>query len=96
MGWSKQAECLSRYDELNGGLMDMLEYLFVFCTIPKIEIDSITSKVRAQWPNEVVALFNRHADKFQMIHWEWVVLPYERIKITLITSAHVKEFTWGE
>ena len=96
MSWSKQAECLSRYDKLNGGLMDLLEYLLVFCYIPKVEIDAVTTKVRDQWPNEIVALLNRHADTFQMLHWEWVILPNERIKITMITATHVKEFTWGE
>ena len=74
----------------------MLEYLLVFCTIPRVEIDAITTKVRSQWPNEMLALFQRNSGKFQMLHWEWTVLPHERIKITIITAAHVKEFTWGE
>lgn len=96
MGWHKKAECLARFDALNGGLLEVLEYLSVFCRVPDVEITAVTSKVRGQWPNEVIAILQRHAERFQMIHWEWVILPNERIKITLVTATHVKEFTWGE
>lgn len=36
------------------------------------------------------------SDKLSLVDWEWVILPTERMKLTIVTHNGVKEFTYAE
>lgn len=42
---------------------------------------------------EMYLLLVKLTDRFDLIDWEWVVLPKERMKLTIVTHNGVKEFS---
>lgn len=35
------------------------------------------------------------ADKLQLVDYEWSILPFERLKLTLVTNTQRKEFEYS-
>lgn len=91
----RQIECLTRYGALTANLEDVLEFLFHEKLASKDLIKA--TKQNADLPKEVEALLSSLAqnNKLQLLEYEWILLPVERIKITLITDNVSKEFTFN-
>ena len=47
-------------------------------------------------PAEFYVLLKNSGAKFHLISWEWVMLPVEIMKLTIVSHNGVKEFTWSE
>jgi predicted nuclease with TOPRIM domain len=92
---NKKIECIKRLIKLNSAYMEMCEWLVEQKLTTEQEVNSY-----ARLDERAEFLFNifEQADensKFQLVSWEWNILPQELIKITCVTDREVKEFSYG-
>lgn len=94
---NKKIECIKRLFDKNNCYMEMCEWFIDLGIITDQEV------VLNSRPDEKAKfIFNVLKEnsngvncKFQLVDWEWKILPIELIKITCITENEVKEFSFG-
>lgn len=91
----REIECLTRLQALTGQLGDIIDFLKLERLVSENEIKSLQQS--ADHPKEVQALLKalKDADKFQLIQYEWVLLPVEVINLTIITDQNTKNFVFN-
>lgn len=91
----KEIECIARLQSLSGNVDEILEFLLTekFITSEVVKATRISSDI----PREMQKLLSTlsSTDKFQLLEYEWTVLPVERIKIIIVTDRMSKEFTYN-
>jgi hypothetical protein len=92
---NKKIECIKRLIKKNNAYLEICEWLLERKLITDLQIESHTRlDERAQLIFNILEEAVERPD-FQMIDWEWQVLPLELIKITCITETEVKVFSYG-
>lgn len=90
-----EIECLDRLHGLTGLRDQILSFLVEESVITKDDTKTIfTSSNQSKATQE---LLNKLKQKnlIQLLEYEWVVLPVERIKVTIVTDRNSQEFTFG-
>ena len=92
---NKEIQCLIRLDELTPSYDSILEFLQDEDLISREESKGIRSS--SEIPKRIhtqLAVLSK-TNKLQLLEYEWVVLPIERIKIVIITDRNNKEFSYN-
>lgn len=91
----KEIECLNRLHSLNGSYEDIVQFLLQEEVVTASIVTALrqsSDQAKDMWST----LFNlRASGKFQLLEYEWHVLPVERINITVVTDKSKKEFTYN-
>jgi hypothetical protein len=91
----KQIECINRLDSLNGAISDIFEFLFQENLISRPEIKGMRSEPDTGKCLELFLAELSKNGKLQLLEYEWVVLPLERIKILIVTDKASRSFDFG-
>ena len=92
---NKKIECIKRLLKKNSAYNEMCEWFLEQKLTTDQEINSYTRlDERAQFIFNILEKANEDSN-FQMVDWEWSILPLELIKITCITHRDVKVFSYG-
>lgn len=92
---NKKIECIKRLFKKNRSYMEMCEFFIEQKLTTEMEVNSYTrEEERARFLFNLLEKAEKD-EKFQLVSYEWQVLPLELIKITCITEREVKEFSYG-
>ena len=88
----QEIECLNRIMAVNGSLDDLMSFLIDEKLLDRVDVRSIkTSSGPAKELQRVINTL-KCSEKLQLVEYEWVILPNERVKLTLISDRATKEF----
>ena len=92
---SREIQALQRLDELTASYDAILEFMLSENLITREEGKAIrsSSEIPKVIHTKLSALSK--ANKLQLLEYEWIVLPMERVKLTIITDRMSKEFSYG-
>lgn len=92
---ARKIECLDRLERLTGGMLEIVDFL-VEEKILKHEYyhsmrkSPIPAKELERMLNEL-----KKDNILQLLEYEWIVLPKESIKVTIVTDNAKREFTYA-
>jgi hypothetical protein len=92
---SKEIESLARLNELISAYDSILEFLLAENLISREEVKAIKSSSETPKVLHTKLAHLSKTLKLQLLEYEWVVLPLERVKITIVTDRDSKEFSYG-
>lgn len=93
---NKKIECIKRLLKKNNAYLEICEWLLEKKLITDLQVESNTRlDERAQLIFNILEDAQENRSDFQMVDWEWSILPLELIKITCITETEVKVFSYG-
>ena len=91
---SREIECLMRLDELTPSYDGILEFLQSEDLLSREESKAIRSSSEiAKRLHTLLAVLSK-TNKLQLLEYEWIMLPVERIKVMIVTNRASKEFSW--
>jgi hypothetical protein len=90
-----QIECLKRLDELTASYDAMIEFLQSEDLLTREEGKAIrsSSEIPKMLHSKLATLSK--TNKLQLLEYEWIMLPAESIRITVVTDRASREFTWS-
>jgi hypothetical protein len=90
-----EIRCLARLDEVIASNDSVTEFLVAEELITKEERKALRSS--ADVPKALHAFLTRlrTSKTIQMLEFEWVLLPEERLKLTIITDRNSREFSFN-
>ena len=91
----KEIECLSRLNSINSGMNDILEFLLSDKLITKEDIKSIAASSDRSRMTQTLLTRLSSEDKLQLLEFNWILLPIERINIIIVTKQTHKEFSYN-
>jgi hypothetical protein len=91
----KQIECLERLDALNGTIQDILGFLREEKVITTDQVNQVRSSPMKGKELQLILSDLVKSEKLQLLEYEWVVLPFERITVTVVTDNSKREFTYS-
>ena len=95
MSQKREIECLARLQSLTGSVNEILKFILDEKLIEKETVKSIMqSSDQAKELQNFLKNLSK-TDMIQLLEYEWVILPVERIKISMVTSRSSKEFTFN-
>ena len=86
-------DCLKRLFHLTGSYEDLIEFLLQEKIIDQdylVNLSHEKDKVRELCHTLFLA---SKQEKLQLLQFDWVVLPVERIRLKLVTDMQTKEYT---
>ena len=91
----REIECIGRLHDLNGNVEDIMDFLLAEGLITKDDVKVI--RLSADIPKATQKLMRElhQLGKFQLLEYEWTILPVERIKIVIVTDRNNKEFAYN-
>jgi hypothetical protein len=90
MSKKNEITCLTRLNDITGALSDLLSFLLSEKLIDREIIKEIMSSAdQVRSAHSYLTQLNQ-VGKFQLLEYEWQVLPVERIKITIVTDRSSK------
>lgn len=91
----REIECLNRLHTLNPTFDDMFAFLFQENLISReyIKEAKASPDIGKVLQGKLTELSKE--SKFQLLEYEWTILPVERIKILIITDRNQKSFDWN-
>lgn len=92
---NKRTECIKRLFIKQHSYNSMCEWLMQLKLTNELEVNTFTrDQERAEF---VLAVLDKAVkdEKFQMVDFEWTILPLETIKITCVTEWEEKVFSYG-
>lgn len=91
----QEIECLSRLFVIGPYLDEMVDFFLLEGIMKKEELPYLKgSSDKAKYIQVVIAKA-REANSLILSDFEWQVLPYEKIRIYLVTSRVAKEFLYS-
>ena len=91
----KQIECIARLQTLRGGADEILDFLFEESFLNSAQIKALRASSESHKEiNSILCSLSKEG-KFQLLEYEWSMLPIERIKITIVTDKIHKEFVFN-
>jgi hypothetical protein len=92
---ANQINCLQRLQDTTGQLEEILQFLKLEKLVDDNEMKSV--KLSADHAKEIQQILARlqKAEKFQMLVYEWNILPVENILISIVTDRNSREFTFN-
>jgi hypothetical protein len=91
----RQIECLERYAAYTNGLEDILEFLLAEKMISMQDVKTVKQAPDGAKEVEKLLFELQQLSKIQMLEYEWLLLPVERIKIHIVTDNVNKEFSFN-
>lgn len=87
--------CLQRLQEMTNQLGDILVFLKQENLIDEQKIKSVTTS--PEYPKELQVILRdlQVRQKFQLLEYEWNLLPVENIRIFIVTDRDQKEFIYN-
>lgn len=91
----KKIECIARLNTLRGGIDEILTFLVEENIL--LEQTARALRLSPETAKETYRLIQGFfaAGKFQLLEYEWQLLPVERIKITIVTDRNSREFVYN-
>jgi hypothetical protein len=91
---SREIECLDRLNRMAVSMDDIMNFLVEEKVIDRNQIKTVNNS--ADQPKQVQLMLEelKRADKIQLLSYEWVILPVERIKVLIVTDRNQKEFSY--
>lgn len=91
---NKEIQCLARLDELMATNGTIMEFLVAEDLMTKEQRKGLlaSSDVAKSLQTYLAAMKGK---QLQLLEYEWVVLPQERLKVTIITDRNSKEFSFN-
>jgi hypothetical protein len=91
----KETDCFSRFEALHGSLDEFVDFLIEENLMSQDNIgDFRRASNRPKFLHSLL-LKHKQEDKIMLLDFEWVLLPIERIKITIVTERTSKSFTYN-
>lgn len=91
----QEIECIARLQQLGGNVDDILEFLVGENIILKDEARALRLNPEVSKAMQLLLSTLSKNGKFQLLEYEWNILPVERIKIHVITDRANKEFVYN-
>ena|ERR1035437_2473534 len=92
---SKEIECLMKLDELTPSFDGILEFLYSENLLSREESKAIRSASGvAKLIHTKLAVLSK-TNKLQLLEYEWVILPVERVKVMIVTDRVSREFSFN-
>lgn len=92
---TKQIECLNRMEELNGTIQDIVSFLKDEKIITLDQVNLIRSSPMKGKELQLILADLAREEKLQLLEYEWVLLPFEHMTITVVTDSFKREFTYS-
>lgn len=91
----REIECLNRLHTLNPAFDDMFHFLLQEGLVSKeyVKEAKAASDIGKVLQGKLAELSREN--KFQLLEYEWNILPVERIKVFIITDRAQKSFEWN-
>jgi len=89
-----EIKCLARLDELMATNLNMLEFLVAEDLMTREERKGILASSDVSKSIHTF-LAKMKGKQLQLLEYEWVLLPDERLKVTIITDRNSKEFSFN-
>lgn len=88
----KHIECLNRLFSLSGCKQELVQFMLDEKLMSKE--DATTMKLEKDQTKFIcVKLFEASKqEKIQLLQFEWVMLPIERVRLKIVTDMHTKEY----
>lgn len=91
-----EVKCLDKLIKETGCIIPILNFLHqnkIITLKQYSDVNNSSDKAINLW-----GLFQAIKDKeeIQMIDYEWVILPQERIKLTILTNQYMEKWTYGD
>jgi hypothetical protein len=92
---SREIMCLQRLQETTNQLGDILVFLKQENLIDEQKIKAIATS--PEYPKELQGILRdlQVRQKFQLLEFEWNLLPVENIRIYIVTDRNQKEFVYN-
>lgn len=93
MNKKTEIQCLSRLNEISSAHEDIIAYLLDENLVDKTTLSKL--RMSPEKPKEVWTILNnlKQNGKLQLLEYEWVILPVERINILIVTNSSSKTFS---
>jgi hypothetical protein len=91
----KEIECLAKLQKLGGNVDNILDFLLSESLVKSDEVKKIRSSPEINKDIQLLLANLSATGKFQLLEYEWVILPVERIKISIVTDRASHEFTYN-
>lgn len=91
----REIECLTRLQALGGSVDNILDFLMGEELVGKDEVCKVRLSPEACKDIQLMLARLQNDKKFQLLEYEWAILPVERIKITIVTDRTSQEFSYG-
>jgi len=92
---SKEIECIKRLDELCAIYDEVLDFLIKENLVSREDSKAIKSSSEIPKMIHTTLANLSRTNKLQLLEYEWVVLPVERLKISIVTDRMSKEFSFN-
>jgi hypothetical protein len=89
-----QIECLARLDELIATNTTIMDFLLAEDLMTREERKGLLASSDVAKSLQAF-LGNMKGKQLQLLEYEWVLLPEERLKVTIITDRNNKEFSYN-
>lgn len=94
---NRKLECIKRLFDKNNCYLEICDWFIELglTTSQEVKLNSRQDE-RAEFILNILNIQSKGIGcKFQLVSWEWQILPIELIKITCITENDVKIFSYG-
>lgn len=91
---TRKEQCLQRLFDLTTCFAEMVDFLFNEKLISEEQIQDL--KLEVDKVNFLYNLLKEHEkkEKINLLSFDWIMLPEERIKVTIITDRAVQDFSY--
>lgn len=90
----REIECLNRLQATGVDYSDILDFLLLEKVVSAEDIRVFKQSAdKGKGLQGWLARLSRE-EKLQLLEYEWVILPVERIKLTIVTARNSREFTY--
>lgn len=91
----REIECIARLQVLGGNVDNILEFLLSENLINRDEVRVTRASPEIAKDIQLMLARLSESSKFQLLEYEWTILPVERIKIHIVTDRTSQEFTYN-
>ena len=85
---------LERLDHLVNGLSQIVEFLVSARLMTEDEVKALRQKPKSTHALEIQVILQNISNKVHLLDYEWILLPKEVIKLTIITESGAKVISW--
>lgn len=91
---NSKIDCLERMFKLAQNMGDLVNFLYDEKLITKSDVENVGKEPdKARTVYEILQRL-KEEDKLLLLDYEWTILPIERIKVSIVTEAVAREFTY--
>lgn len=97
MSSKTEIQCLIKLNEKIDCFGDMIDFLSSEKVISRTTTSRLLSELKVELPFELHKVLDKalREESLQLMDYSWVLLPSEKICVTIITNQTRKDFTWN-